>query len=433
MRGAMGILGVLLMAACASGPRGRVTSAVAADDLDGALEAYDEIRRSEGADAELLGDVAALILIREAHGEDDARRRAALTQLSLAGTRGEPLLREIAGESGTGPARLGALRVLASRGGEAARLSLRALADHDDPAILAMAVLGMDPSLDQALLLEHCGAEDPGLRAAAIRALAPAAAEERVRERLATVARVDAVASVRAAAVRSLRGAGASASDALRERLGDPESSVRLAAVGALVAADPGAARAALAPLLEVAISPAGIEAARLLADDEDATTATGARRFLRRALTAQEASLRIQAGVALTGLPRATEAPMDAVREALGGESSPAVQLAFARALRRRDDPVARRTLIALLSGSGMPQVQAAALLAADDEESARQVLTTVLRDLDQPSLSRRTAARALARDAMRPDAARGALRDEDALVRIFAAGGILAAAAAS
>jgi len=40
---------------------------------------------------------------------------------------------------------------------------------------------------------------------------------------------------------------------------------------------------------------------------------------------------------------------------------------------------------------------------------------------------------ARALARDAMDPDAARRALSDEDALVRIYGAGGILAAAVAS
>jgi hypothetical protein len=39
----------------------------------------------------------------------------------------------------------------------------------------------------------------------------------------------------------------------------------------------------------------------------------------------------------------------------------------------------------------------------------------------------------RALAREAMQPDAARRFLHDEDPLVRIYAAGGILAAAAAS
>jgi hypothetical protein len=43
-----------------------------------------------------------------------------------------------------------------------------------------------------------------------------------------------------------------------------------------------------------------------------------------------------------------------------------------------------------------------------------------------------RRVAARSLARDALRPDEARTALRDEDPLVRINAAGGILAASVA-
>ncbi len=432
MRGASGILGVFLLASCASAPRGRVAAAVAAGDLDGALSAYEDIRRSEGSDAELLAEIAALVLIREAHGDEDARRDAALTQLALAGTRGEPILVELSEEAGVGPARLGALRVLARRGSEPARLALRALGDREEPAILAIAVLGMDPALDRELLLGHARADDSALRAAAIRALAPAAGEASVREALVAIARVDEEASVRAAAVRALREAGTAALDALRERLGDPASSVRLAAVGALAGVDPSAARAALGPLLEVAVSPAGIEAARFLAEDEDAMTANRARRFLRRALVSEEAALRIQAGVALTGLPRGTAAPLDAVREALATEPDPSVQLAFARALRRREDPLARVTLLALLSGAGMPRVQAAALLAADDEERARAVLAQVLGDQGEPSLTRRTAARALARDAMRPDAVRGALRDADALVRIFTAGGILAAAAA-
>jgi len=75
---------------------------------------------------------------------------------------------------------------------------------------------------------------------------------------------------------------------------------------------------------------------------------------------------------------------------------------------------------------------VQAAALLAAEAHEAAVSKLDEVARG-DGVSVLRRTAARALAREAMQPDRARRHLGDEDALVRIYAAGGILAAAAAS
>ncbi len=433
MRPSVGILGALVLAACASAPRGRVVHAVEEGDLDGALAAYDELRQREGTDADLLARVAALVLERELHGAEDDLREAALTQLALAGTAGAPILRGLADERGVGPRRLGALRILARRGDPDARLALRALADREEPSILAVAILGMDPALDRALLYRHAEAADASVRAAAVRQLAPAAAEDEVRERLATIARVDAEASVRAAAVGSLRGAGAAAADVLRERLGDPEASVRYAAVGALAAADPAVAVAALGSLLEIAVSPAGIEAARLLADHEDADTARRARAFLRQALASEDAALRAQAGVALTGLPVATEAPMDAVRAALAAERDPEVRLAFARALSRREDPAARRALEALLEAEGMVRVQAAALLGERDHEAAREVLADVLADAAAPSPIRRTAARALARDAMRPDAVRGALRDADPFVRIYAAGGILAAAAAS
>lgn len=423
---------VLLLASCASGPRGRVASAVDEGDVDAALEAYEEFRRTEGGDADLLARVAALILIEEVASESDERRAAALSQLGLAGTRGEPILTRLAAAPGVGPARLGALSLLARRGQEEAKLALRSLADSEDPAVLAAATLGMDPELDRALLLELAGSEHTDLRRAAVRALAPAVSDEDVREALVTMARVDAEAGVRAAAIRALGHAGPTVLDALRERLGDPHSSVRFAAVAALVHADQAAAIVALLPLFEAPPSPAGIEAARLLAQLDGADESAAARGFLRRALGAEDAALRTQAGVALAGLPVATEAPIDAVVEALENEQVPAVRLSFARALLRRNRPSAQAALEALLDDEGMPGVQAAALLAREGHERAREVLVATLAS-GRESLVRRIAARSLARDAMRPDAVRSSLRDEDRLVRIYAAGGILAAAAAS
>lgn len=409
-----------------------MASALDEGDIDAALDAYEEFRQTEGGDGDLLARVAALILAEEATSGDERRRRAALSQLGLAGTRGEPILGRLSQAPGVGAARLGALAVLARRGREEARMALRSLADSDDPDVLAVATLGMDAVLDRALLLGLAGAEDANLRRAAVRALEPVVSEAEVREALVNLARVDTEASVRAAAVRVLRGAGTAAVDALRERLGDPHSSVRFAAVAALVEADLGAAVIALLPLFEVAPSPAGIEAARLLAQLDGASEAAAARGFLSRALGAADAALRAQAGVALAGLPLAAEAPLAAVREALEIERVPEVRLSLARALWRRDRPSARVALEALLDAEGLTRVQAAALLVRVDHTRAREVLRAVLAS-DGESIVRRTAARSLARDAMRPDAVRGSLRDDDGLVRIFAAGGILAAAAAS
>jgi hypothetical protein len=76
------------------------------------------------------------------------------------------------------------------------------------------------------------------------------------------------------------------------------------------------------------------------------------------------------------------------------------------------------------------MTGVQAAAILAAEEDRSAIAFLRRSLRHDD--AIVRRVAARSLARDALRPDEARAALRDSDALVRINAAGGILAASVA-
>jgi len=423
-------LSILLLASCGGGPRGRVATAVDAGDLEGALAAYEDYRRSEGADADVLGRVAALLLEEEARAEDGERRRAAILQLSLAGTAGEPALIRLSESEGITPGRLGALEVLARRGSEPAKLALRALADHDDPAVLASAIVGMDPALDRDLLLRHLESEDATVRRAAARALS-AREDAGVREALAERARVDPDASVRAAAVGALALAGPAAVDALRERLGDPTSSVRLAAVGALARADEAAAREALGALLEMAPSPAGIEAARVLAllDGEIASTA---RAFLRRSLEARDAGLRSQAGVALTGLPASADAPVDAVRAALRTEADPEVRLSLARALWRRERATAAPVLEGLLADDGMPGVQAAALLAGEAHEEAIALLDRVARG-DGVSVLRRTAARALAREAMRPDAARRHLDDDDPLVRIYAAGGILAAAAAS
>ncbi len=426
------ILFAVLVLACGSAPRARVASAIERRELDGALDAYEEFRRTQGGDVELLAPIAAMLLEREAQSDDAALREAALIQLSLAGTRGAPVLTRLA--RGSGPARLLALSALARRGQNEAKLELRALADTEDPTILAASILGMDSELDRELLLSLLDSSDRNVRRSAIEALTPAAAS--VRSALEQVARVDSEASVRASAVRALGRAGTDAIAILRERLGDPDPGVRFAAVGALISADPERGRIAIGPLLSVAPSPSGIEAARLLAQADDVpgspVGAAQALAFLRRVLASDDPALRAQAGVAIASLPTDRRPPLDALRAALATENDSTVLLSFARALHRHDRQAAHATLRALLDAQDdMVRVQAAALLAADGDAAARRVLEGAASAGE--SMIRRTAVRALAREAMAPDAARRLLRDDDALVRIYAAGGILASAAAS
>lgn len=420
----------IFLIGCASAPRARVAAAVERGDLDEALAAYERFRSSEGADHDLLARMATLLLEREARSEDAAVRRAAIQQLGLAGTAGTPVLLRLADAEGVTPARLEALEALARRHHEPARLALRSLADSDDPAVLAASVLGMDPALDRDLLLSLASSPHARVRKHALDALA-AASDPDVTRLLAEVARVDADPTVRAAAVRGLGRAGESSVEILRERLSDPEAGVRLAAVAALASDARG--REALAPMLEITPDSAGLEAARVLlsAAETSAALAARARAFLLEALAMGSAALRSQAGVAFASLPRDREPPLDALRAALRREADADVRLAFARALWHHDRAAARDALSALLHADAMPRVQAAALLAAEGDREARAVLAEVLGG-DGPSILRRTAARALARDAMDPDAARRALSDADPLVRVYAAGGILAAAVA-
>lgn len=422
-----------LTLACGASPRARVIAALAREEPSGALDAYETFRASEGADPGLLGRVAALRLEREARSEELDVRRAAVQQLALAGVAGAPSLRKLASLPGVAPARLEALEALARRGDVDARLALRALADHADPAVADLAILGMDPTLDRALLLERARDARPRARREAIERLRDAVGQAEVRDALMTAARVDADPSVRAAAVRALARAGAEGVPMLRERLGDPDASVRMAAVAALVEADPAGGRLALGAMLAVAPDPAGIEAARLLVlagpGPEGLPGPDAGRLFLRRALAAGDPSLRAQAGVAIASLQPDRGAPWAALREGLAAERNPEVRFALSRALFRHAPEAARPALRALLAvAPPMVRVQAATLLASAGDDVARAVLEDVLAS-EEPSIVRRTAARALARDALAPDAARTALRDADPMVRIYSAGGILAA----
>lgn len=426
----------LSMIACgcgASAPRAAVASAVDRGDVEDAVSAYERLRESDGADAELLARVAVLVLVREARSEDRESRRAAVQELGFAGSAGEPTLRQLARSDG--PAQILALEALARRGDDGSKRQLRGLADSDDPDERAASVLAMDAEQDRALLLEAIAWPAPLARQNAAAALAALAPEGEARDALESVGRGDPEPGVRAAAVRSLGAYGAPALTALRERLSDPVGSVRMAAVEALLRADRDQARVILGSLFETPTSTQGIEAARLLATPARGAGAEsgdqGARAYLRQALSASDPTLRAQAGVALVSLPGAEEM-IGALREALAREADAGAKLSIARALMRQPGAVgeAREALRGLMREDGtMNALQAAAVLAGEGEGDASATLAGFLTRPD-PVL-RRAAARAMARDASRPDDVRGALVDHDASVRIAAAGGIVAAAA--
>lgn len=413
-----------ILGGCGAGTRGVVMSAIERDDVEGALLAYERLRATDGPDSSVLARIAERVLRSEA-----ASAPAAIAELAMAGTAGEPALRELAREQG--PGALLALEVLARRSDESARRHLRGLADSSDPEERAASVMGMMIDGDRDALLDAITWPIVKARQHAAALLGGLAPDGEVRDVLVEVSRSDPDASVRAAAVRALGSYGGLAFDALRERLSDAAGTVRMAAVEALIRADSERARAALGTLFETPTSVQGIEAARLLVgpSGDPRTLDEGAQSYLRQALVARDPTLRAQAGVALSSAPSARElAP--ALREALMRESDPTATLVIARAILRVEnaDVAARQALHQLIeSDTSMNGLQAAIALVEVGDHDAIAALRIFVGAQD--SMLRRTAARALARDASRPDEVRSLLIDPDASVRISAAGGILAA----
>ncbi len=439
---AVAVLSSCLATACGSAPRARVMTAVEARDVGAALDAYEHFRETEGADGMLLAHVAGLLLEEAATSEDGAQADAAFGELSSAGTATNDVVQRLAAVGRPDAVRARALAILAKRGDRGAKNELRAYVDSDDWVVKTAAVESLEVDEDTPLLIELLTHPAAGVRRAAAAELAHATTSGAALAALAEQARVDPDATVRAAAVRALGEHGVDAFESLRERLSDPDSQVRMSAVTALVRADRERALSALGPLLEMAPSPAGIEAARVLAGGArrageetpggDTEGVTLARAYLRRALASAEARLRSQAAVALSSLP--DDGSLDAsLREALDGEQEPEVQISLAIILAGTEASRTRalEVLASLMENDGMQAVHAAGVLAKYGEPAAIDRLAELIR-APAPEI-RRVAARALAREAMQPDAVREALRDEDALVRIRAAGGILAAASAS
>jgi HEAT repeat protein len=403
---------------------------VSTGDVPGSLRAYERYRRSEGPDSALLAHVAALVLEKAARSDDLDLRKAAFSQLRLAGTKARPSLARLSEVTDVG-VRAQAFELLALLGDRGAQEALRPWLSHPDPAVVRAAVVSLDASEDARRLLELCGHTASDVREAAARRLYGETTEDDVRVMLADLSRVDPSPAVRSQAVRSLAPFGTAAAPFIRERLSDPQGRVRMAAVRALVLADRDIALAALTPMLEMTPSPEGIEAARSLAvhGENGGQGAAMARAYLKRTLASLEPSQRAQAAVALSTLE--PDPVLDRLMtEALSQETDDQVRLSLARAMLRQESTreVAVSALETLLANEGMPGLQAAAALAREGSDAVLSKLEQGLRREDPAE--RRVAARALARDAGKPDSARRALADEDETVRIHAAGAILAVA---
>lgn len=421
------LIAVLLASAACGGPRAAVVRAVEQRDVEGALQAYERFREGDATDPRLLGEIAALSLELEAL--EGSEPSAAILQLRLAGTASEGALRRIARDAGSARVRAEALDVLASRGDEDARALLYGLLDSDDAEVVALAIGAMEVQEDAERLVSFLAHEDAGVRRAAALRLG-ASQDALALNALLDLARVDSDASVRGAAVQALGGFGADAMGALDDRMSDPESSVRMAAVRSIVRADRENAGDHLRPLLETPPNNVGIEAARVIASVE-ASGVPLARAYLVRVLREGDATLRAQAAVALVAIPR--QPNTDTILLALmRSETDAMVRFGIARALQGEFPTEAKAALRALMQGEGMPGLQSAVILAEEHEEAALRVLEATAAD-GAHSLLRRVAVRALAREAQRPDLVRPYLRDADVLVRIHAAGGMLAAASAS
>ena len=436
---------------CGGANQCAVKAALERGDVKAAVSAYNRMGEPESA---LLARIAAALLREEALGRDRVRQQAALGQLAAAGARGRGLLQQLADKAAdnSGPAALAgarALGLLAGRGDADAVDRLRELVNAEQTEVRAAAVSVLQPVEDLGRLLAELDSPYPSVRLAAARALGsanrntPSSRENgpplpAARIALEKCTRLDPAAEVRAAALWSLAEAGRQAAESIEQALDDAEREVRLAAIGALVLADVERAELVLGRLMQSDLGEEGIAAARhLLAmnDDrggadptKDSGAVAEAQRYLRRALAATEPTLRAAAAVAVDALPP-ERFDSGWLIERVEREKVPRVRLSLVNALWTGSEQGRLRGALREIGATGgVSGAYAIALLAEQGDPKAVDKLCSLL--ARAPVAVKRVAAQVLGRDLGRPHLVRRALGDSDALVRIAAAGAVLAAA---
>jgi len=420
------------LTACGGAAPTPLDQSVAQGDLQSALTRYEELRMTQGPDIEALGKVAGLLLEQEAL-YPGSRRNAALGQLRSSGSAAEPALQRLAQRERSRAAQARALEILALRGDAEAQAKLKGLLSDKDPEATAAALASLDPEDDRVQLVKALRSPHGLIRNAAAQRLGGAEAHPRVRSALVDAARLDPLYTVRAAALKSLTKYGSAAKEALRSGLKDSNSSVRLVAIAGSAQARDDELTAWLTGQLAQPQSTESIEVARALAVHATGKAQSNAKEYLLSALTSQDRQARHQAAVALQTVSR-QEKDTAGIAQALDRENETDIKVALATML--VDDPNhasrAKTVLSSVIETDGMASVYAAAYLVKDG--GYPQATAALERMMQAGSVEvRAAAARALARDANQPDAARTALKAPHPRVRIEAAGGILAALSAS
>jgi HEAT repeat protein len=353
--------------------------------------------RSQGREPKLEKALAEALLESAAQSPDAERRRRAFSELALAGTRSRPVLDRLF-EAKQPLTRALAWSASLQLGGDDAREMLRELAGSSDPELSALGFEALEPVKDRQQLLLALTQPNRARRAAAVRVLQRSPVASEVRVALEEVAKHDPDPGVRAAAVTALARQGAEAAPAIERAADDEAQGVRTAALFALAAVlvecgpEPEAAEricdrdrivTRLGRDLGSPPTPESLSAASAMLRIPNLSEPERARDVFTRALEAGDARLRGLAAVLCRALP-APGCSAGALRDRLRVEAAPEVKLLVALAIGPRD-PLAH-TALELLSndGNSATAVEAAAELAAIGDVAAQQKLARALQHSD-------------------------------------------------
>ena len=295
---------VVLAFGC-TGATSRVRRAATAGDVTNALRLYHDYtdERGEG-DPDLLADIA-LATLRNAAASGDPRTRAAgFSTLRSLGVRARDTLEELARREGVvGDRAAAALFELDGRTGRAP-VRLRAARASDDPERRVVGIVALRGRGGVRRLAAMSRDPDTTVRAAVARELARHRRDAEATRALVTMAREDAEATVRSAALQALGAHGEPAVETLVASLQDRDAIVRMAVPGALMAASQDRAAEVLTPLLSDELTAFSLEVARVLSTRSVAV----AREYILGALAQRERpALRPQAAVAANTLDDAS------------------------------------------------------------------------------------------------------------------------------